>query len=249
MTPECLAVQQAIFDAGEAVDPLARPGALAAHVSACTACRAWRDAFRAGAHAAALDTGLTAAVLLSLDARGLLADPACIEAGVLDLDPGAAFTARVIAATSRMRPPRAKPAAWRRGWDALVGRPRFAIEAAYVLTVLLVLLAGGPLTAVSRTAARVEPLIGRLAGPAEAIDLRVREAHRHVKAATLAAAAAAEPYVGPPRATWARDAVRRLAAPIASWLSRIGAAATTAADWIGRHLGDPHDGPVHSTER
>lgn len=88
-----------------------------------------------------------------------------------ELDPGPVFTARVLAATSQ-RPARARDFAWwQRQWDALVRRPRFAIEAAYALTLCLVLVTGNPLSALEWTAARVEPVAReRIAAGVDVLD-------------------------------------------------------------------------------
>jgi len=65
--------------------------------------------------------------------------------GMAELDPGAPFTREVLAATSRRE--RCKPqrreflAEW---WNAVMRRPRFAWEAAYVGTLLLALVIGNP---------------------------------------------------------------------------------------------------------
>lgn len=84
--------------------------------------------------------------------------PAVIETlpALAEVDPGPGFTARVLAATVGS-PARALPAprrdrylAW---WDALATRPRIAWEAAYALTLVLVLVVGDPVKAWDSAAA------------------------------------------------------------------------------------------------
>ena len=70
-------------------------------------------------------------------------------------DPGPGFAAAVLARTS-LRP--ADPTwghRWRAAWQRLVQRPRFAWEAAYVVTLCWLLIFGHPLTALDWTTARV----------------------------------------------------------------------------------------------
>ena len=114
-------------------EPLAAPDRtlVAGHLEACAACRAV---------AAALDEAATALPELA------------------EVDPGPAFTARVLAATSRRRAGGRFADRWRAAWAALVGRPRFALEAAYALTLVLVLAGGNPLAAWERTVAQVRPI-------------------------------------------------------------------------------------------
>jgi hypothetical protein len=70
-------------------------------------------------------------------------------------DPGPGFAAAVLARTS-LRP--AEPTWgdwWRAAWQRLVQRPRFAWEAAYVVTLCWLLIFGQPITALDWTTARV----------------------------------------------------------------------------------------------
>jgi hypothetical protein len=90
-----------------------------------------------------------------------------------EVDPGPFFTAQVLAATSR-RPARTRFAdAWRAAWAAMIARPRFPIEAAYVATVVLVLVAGNPTAAFERTTARIEPARVHLAVGLETLNRTV----------------------------------------------------------------------------
>ncbi len=242
MSAACLAIREALFVRGEADE------AIAVHLDACDECRAWADAFTGGVREADGDEAFTLDVLLHValvPARRSLGeggwDPA--SAGLIpDIDPGPAFTARVLAATSGARAP--EPSPWRRRWDALVTRPRFAFEAAYVLTVLLVLLAGNPLAAIGQTAARAEPIVERLAPQAEAVGVRVEAVTAQLTGMTTAAA---RPIASRTSSAWLRGVERRAAARFAALLNRFGAAARSATVWIARHLGEPADGTPRSS--
>lgn len=74
--------------------------------------------------------------------------------GLADLDPGLGFTAAVLARTSRRR-----PASWldrvRAVGTRLARRPRFAWEAAYVVTLIWLVVFGPPVAVLDWTTARV----------------------------------------------------------------------------------------------
>ncbi len=84
------------------------------------------------------------------------------------LDPGPSFTAQVLAATSRAQPATLadRLSAWLRPW---LSRPRFALEAAYVCTLLLVLAVGNPAATLQAASNRT------VTAAAEGLD-RAREA-------------------------------------------------------------------------
>ena len=224
MSAACLAIREALFVRGEVEE------AVALHLDACAECRAWTDAFTAGVREADGDEAFTFDTLLHVDLAS-------------DIDPGPAFTARVLAATSGARAA-AAPAPWRRRWDALVARPRFALEAAYVLTVLLVLLAGNPLAAVGQTTARAEPIVERLAPRAQAVGARVEAVRMQLTELTTAATLPATRQTSD---AWLRGLERRATARFAAWTNRLGAAAQSAIGWIARHLGEPTDGTPRSS--
>lgn len=75
--------------------------------------------------------------------------------GLAEMDPDPGFAAAVLARTSR----RPAPATWtdraRGAWQAVVRRPRFAWEAAYVCTLCWLLVFGHPVVAFDWTTARV----------------------------------------------------------------------------------------------
>jgi len=109
----------------------------------------------------AVDATLLAQHLETCDDCRAVSDEMATTASVLptlaDLDPGPWFTARVLAATSRRRASARLADRWQRAWNAVVDRPRFALEATYALALVLLLVTGNPMTALGRTAARVEP--------------------------------------------------------------------------------------------
>lgn len=84
--------------------------------------------------------------------------PAVVEVlpSLAEADPGPGFTARVLAATVQA-PPGSTTAPWRdrwlAWWETLAARPRIAWEAAYALTLVLVLVVGDPVKAWDSAAA------------------------------------------------------------------------------------------------
>ena len=129
-----------------------RPADVASHLTQCPSCRAWFDAYAAALDVwlAEPDAGLSDAIL----ARTSMADALASELPALaEMDPGPGFTERVLLHTSR------KPAisVWRDRWNALVQRPRFAWEVAYVATLCWVLIFGNPVGAWEWGASKVSP--------------------------------------------------------------------------------------------
>jgi len=82
--------------------------------------------------------------------------------GMAELDPGASFTRQVLTATSRTelsRPRRRELiAAW---WRSLIGRPRFAWEAAYAGALLLTLIIGSPTFVSTAASAPLDEVRGK----------------------------------------------------------------------------------------
>ncbi len=267
-TAECLALQQAVFEAGDGLALLARRPDLAAHHDACPGCQAWLAAFAGGVEMAAGDVGFAESVMAQtaggacgrardLAAAALDGPLASVEGALVaahlescaacqavveamtasvaalpelaEIDPGPAFTARVLAMTSR-RPARARAFDWwRPRWAALVSRPRFALEAAYALTLVLVLAAGNPLAAFEWTAARVEPLVERAGGPSEAldaIDARVQALRERVTGG--AAVVDESAGLAATWADWARQTWDDLVGSVSAGLSRTAAAVESA---------------------
>jgi predicted anti-sigma-YlaC factor YlaD len=292
--PDCLALRQAVFQAGEMSQSLRQHPDLAAHLAACAECRLWLDAFEEGLgegdRVAALGAGIMARTapgacmrardlagasfdgpLPAVDAtlltghletcgecRAVTAEMAAtsrVLPALADIDPGPWFTARVLAATSRRRASARLADRWRRAWSAMVDRPRFALEAAYALTLVLFLVAGNPMTALGRTAARIEPVARqRLADGVE-------QANRAITSGldALKERAAAQTVV--PAADWglaarARGLWQQVAGALAGGLSDLIDAIASAADRVwqwARELfgapartGEPPTDPVRS---
>jgi hypothetical protein len=127
---------------------------IAAHIEHCADCQDWMNDFAAGARAwAALPAGEFADQVLARTSglEAVLRDLPWLA----ELDPGPGFAERVLLATSD------KPAAtgWRAraaaAWWALVRRPRFAWEVAYVVTLCWVLAFGNPVSAIEWSAANI----------------------------------------------------------------------------------------------
>ena len=70
-----------------------------------------------------------------------------------ELDPGPAFSGEVLALTTRR-----KVSPWTAWWARVVARPRFSLEAAYVIASLCILLAGNPVALAGAVAERVQSL-------------------------------------------------------------------------------------------
>jgi len=160
----CDHVRAAVLDPATVPgDWIRRPDAVA-HIQQCPACRDWLEAFAAGEQAWAAEPA-------DRFVAQVIARTAGVEAVVRDLplladmDPGPGFAERVLMATSH------KPAAegWRArvagAWWAMVRRPRFAWEAAYVATVCWVLVFGNPVGAIDWSATNIRAVARERLGP------------------------------------------------------------------------------------
>lgn len=135
-----------------ALDPREQPGdwaarpAVVAHLRDCQDCRNWLEAFGSGARAWATEP--VDAFADSVLARTAGVDALLVELPSLaEMDPGPGFAQRVFLATSRRPAGAAWRTRWAGAWRALIRRPRFAWEAAYVATVCWVLVFGNPVAA------------------------------------------------------------------------------------------------------
>ena len=153
-----------------ALDPGTRPGDwarwpdAASHLRHCTACQDWLDAFTAGER-------LWAAEAEDAFAAEVIARTAGVEEVLRDLpllawmDPGPGFAERVLLATSKHPSPEGWRARVSGAWRALVRRPRFAWEAAYVATVCWVLVFGNPVGAIEWGASNIGIVARERLGP------------------------------------------------------------------------------------
>jgi hypothetical protein len=153
-----------------ALDPGTRPGdwtrrpEAAAHIRQCAACQDWLDAFAAGVQAWISEPA-------DAFAAGVIARTTGVETVLRDLpmladmDPGPGFAERVLAATSQKPAPEGWRARVSGAWWALVRRPRFAWEAAYVATVCWVLVFGNPVGAIEWSATNIGAVARERLGP------------------------------------------------------------------------------------
>ena len=160
----CDQVRAAALDPGTVSADWARRPEIAAHLRCCPSCQDWLDAFAAGERV--WEAVLAAAFTERVVARtsGLAAVLGELPS-LAEMDPGPGFTERVLLATS-MKP---APQGWRArvadAWLALVRRPRFAWEAAYVATVCWVLVFGNPVGAIEWGATNIGVVARERLGP------------------------------------------------------------------------------------
>jgi hypothetical protein len=149
---------------GDAIAADNRPE-VTAHLSACPGCRAFAEALRAGEQAWLAED--EAALRDGVIARTSLADALAQELrGLAEMDPGPGFTARVLRHTSQRPAAERWRAGWAAGWRALVRRPRFAWEAAYVVTLCIVLAVGNPVSAWEWGSQKASSIAQRSVAPA-----------------------------------------------------------------------------------
>jgi hypothetical protein len=135
-----------------------------AHVRHCAACQDWLEALAAGEQA-------WTTVPADDFTDHVLARTAGLEAMLRDLprladmDPGLGFTERVLRATSMKPAPVGRRARASAAWRALVRRPRFAWEAAYVATVCWVLVFGNPVGAIEWSTSNLGAVARERLGP------------------------------------------------------------------------------------
>jgi len=239
----CDQVRAAALDPGTVPADWTRRPEIAAHLQRCPSCQDWLDAFSAGERAweavpAAAFTDRVVARTSGLEA--MLAElPALAE-----MDPGPGFAERVLLATS-MKP---APEGWRARvaevWLALVRRPRFAWEAAYVATVCWVLLFGNPVGAIEWSAAN----IGAVAR--ERLTTPVQELRADLEGwrARLSPDSALAPGSSSERQVEAASATVRVWRAAVEWLRRASSSVIDAIaqtwDAIAAWLGGPEDEPA-----
>ena len=163
-----------------------------------------------------------------------------------ELDPGEEFTRAVLAKTRRPSRAPSRGADWLAGWRRLLLRPRFALEAAYVLTAVVLIVFGVPTVPVAGFSQEIRQataldLPGRVEGSIRATGARLRaeagEAWRESGAPTADRARRSVAEV----ASQSREAVDELAAEIGTLWARV-ASGTTNDDARTAGGGDARDG-------
>ena len=238
----CDQIRAATLDPGASPGPWTRRPEADAHIQQCPACQDWLDAFAAGEqvwttvpaddftdHVIARTAGLDA-ILRDLPR-------------LADMDPGLGFTERVLRATS-MKP---APVGWRArasaAWRALVRRPRFAWEAAYVATVCWVLVFGNPVGAIEWSTAslgavareRLGPPVNEFRGGLETWRATLKPEPAWARGTTAGATADPAP---PVLRAWqaAAERVHGVATSVAETFST---AWERVVEWFARILGGP----------
>ena len=243
----CDQIRAATLDPGASPRDWTRLPEAAAHVRHCAACQDWLEAFAAGEQAW---TSVPAAdftdqvIVRTAGLEAVLRDLPRLA----DMDPGPGFTERVLWATS-MKP---DPVGWRArasgAWRAVVRRPRFAWEAAYVATVCWVLVFGNPVGAIEWSTSNIGAVARERLGPP------VRELRSDLESwrATLkpepaparGIPAGAQADSSPPvlrawqaAAEWVRGAATSAAAAFSTAWERI-------VEWFARVFGEPPTTPT-----
>ena len=160
----CDQLRAGILDPGTLPGDWARRPEAAGHIRTCPACQDWLDAFTAGEQAWAAEPAndfATQIIARTAGVEAVLRDLPLLA----DMDPGAGFTERVLRATSRKPAPQGWRARVSGAWRALVRRPRFAWEAAYVATVCWVLVFGNPVGAIEWSATNIGAVARERLGP------------------------------------------------------------------------------------
>ena len=160
----CDQIRTVALDPGTGSADWARLPVAAAHIQQCPACQDWLDAFTAGERAWASEPGDAFAAEVITRTAGVAAVLRDLP-HLAELDPGPGFTDRVLLATSRKPAPEGWRARASGAWRALVRRPRFAWEAAYIATVCWVLVFGNPVGAIEWSTANIGAVARERLGP------------------------------------------------------------------------------------
>jgi hypothetical protein len=242
----CDQVRALSLDPGTPATDWTRRPEIAAHVRRCFDCRDWLEAFAAGARTW---TSLPGGEFTDQ----VLARTSGLEAVVSDLpqlahmDPGPGFAERVLLATS-LKP---EPHGWRAraaaGWWALVRRPRFAWEAAYVATVCWVLLFGNPVGAIEWSTTAIGTVARERLGPPVAelrTDIETWRARYAPVAAPAEEARGESPVPVPPIVRAWQTAAQGLSGVAAALVDAARAMWDRVTAWIGALTGAPAQAPV-----
>ena len=243
----CEQARALMLDPGGPTADLARRPDLAAHVGGCAGCQDWMNEFQRGALA-------WAEVPAADFTDEVLARTSGLEAVVRDLplladmDPGPGFTGRVLLATSKQAAAEGWRARAAAAWWAMVRRPRFAWEVAYLATVCWVLVFGNPVGAIEWSAAN----IGTVARERLAPPVRELRADLDAWRAKLAPAPAAAPGAAEGRGAAASSPADRLWEAAVDWLRRASSSIVDAVarmwDAVAALAGDEPDDAAPATE-
>ena len=238
----CDQIRAAVLDPGISAGNRARRPEADAHIRHCPACQDWLDAFAAGERAWAsvpADDFTDDVVARTAGLEAILRDLPRLA----DMDPGLGFTDRVLRATSMKPAPVGRRARASAAWRALVRRPRFAWEAAYVATVCWVLVFGNPVGAIEWSTSnlgavareRLVPPVKELRGDLETWRARLKPEPASARGNPAGAQADPAP---PVLRAWQASAewVRGVATSAAEVLST---AWERVVEWFARVLGAP----------
>jgi hypothetical protein len=243
----CDQIRAAALDPGASPRDWTRLPEAAGHVRRCAACQDWLEAFTAGEQA-------WAATRADDFTDQIIARTAGLEAVLRDLpllaeaDPGPGFPERVLMATSRRPAPEGWRARLSAAWWALVRRPRFAWEAAYLATLCWVLVFGNPVAAIEWSTSsigavareRLGPPVKELRGGLE--TWRATLAPGPAPAAGSASGTGAEP--APPIVRAWQAATDWLRGLTASLVDACRLAWVRVAEWIEQIAGEPSGPPT-----
>ena len=223
------------------IDPLERPGGgltrpdVAAHLRNCPDCRDWLEAFRKGT--AAWETEPSGALADRVMAATTGLDDLLRELPALaEMDPGPGFAERVLLATSQSPAPDGWHTRLAAAWWALVRRPRFAWEVAYVAIVCWVLIFGNPVRAWEWGASTVTAAAReRLSGPVSELGADVESwRQRWMPGEAQAGSAQPGPRVENPVVQAWQAGARQIERARASVVRIMEAAWTGVSGWIRR---------------
>jgi hypothetical protein len=253
----CDDVRAAALDPGlQPRDWMRRPE-VDAHLRRCEQCRDWLEAFGAGEH-------LWAAEPADSFADAVLARTAGVEAllaelpSLAEMDPGPGFAQRVLLATSQSPAAAGWRVRWAGAWRAVVRRPRFAWEAAYVATVCWVLIFGNPVGAWEWSASNIGAVAReRLGGPVKELrtDLESWRARWAPEPAAAPGAVRQQADAVPPALRAWQAAVERIQRGAAYVADALEHAWTSIGEWVAWLVqqiwpppAEPQPSPVRSSQ-
>jgi hypothetical protein len=229
---------------------------IASHIDRCADCQDWMRDVAVGARAwtsCPADAFTEQVLARTSGLEAVLRDLPLLA----ELDPGPGFAERVFLATSNTPEPRGWRARAAAAWRALVRRPRFAWEAAYVVTVCWVLVFGNPVSAIEWSAANISTVAReRLAPPVREIraDLEAWRATLVPEPQAVGAGAAGPRADAPAAARIWQAAVEWLREASSSVVEVMVRAWDAVAALLGAEPGDagpstePRDGPARSRQ-